>query len=108
MENETKKEKKYLMVATNSKKMNNMMLDLQIVNNNLEEIKNRLEEIITKMLLNGDKKEIIAYTDFQLYQIGTMNDNYEDIEIEKKLLFEYETIIKETKLKILEKLKGEN
>ena len=95
------------LVMTKSKKMNNYMLDLQIVNDNEKELKERVKEIVTKMLLNGDKKEIIAFTDFELWKFGEINEDYTGLKEDKKKLIDYEEIIKETKLKILETLKGE-
>ena len=95
------------LVMTKSKKMNNYMLDLQIVNDNEKELKERVKEIVTKMLLNGDKKEIIAFTDFELWKFGEINEDYTGFKEDKKKLIDYEEIIKETKLKILETLKGE-
>ena len=78
-----------------------------MVNDNEKELKERVKEIVTKMLLNGDKKEIIAFSDFELWKFGEINEDYTGLKEDKKKLIDYEEIIKETKLKILETLKGE-
>lgn len=100
-------EKKYLAVYTKSKTMNNGMLDLQIVNNNKEEIEKRIKEIVAKLIIQGDKKEIIAYSDFELWKLAELNENYKDFEIKKEKLFDYKEIVEKTKIKILENLKNE-
>lgn len=100
-------EHKYIAVYTKSKSMKNGMLDLQIVNNNKEEIEKRLKDIITKLIMQGEKKEIIAYTDFELWKFAKLNENYENFEIEQEKLFDYKEMIEKTKIKILENLKNE-
>ena len=95
------------LVMTKSKKMNNYMLDLQIVNNNKEELEKRVEEIITKILLNGDKKEIIAFTDFELWKFGELKEDYTEFKEDKVKLIDYSNKINEAKIKILKALKEE-
>lgn len=95
------------LVMTKSKKMNNFMLDLQIVNDNIEELEKRIEELVTKMIINGDKKEIIAFTDFELWKFGEIDEQYTNITKDKKKLIDYAEKIEQAKIKILETLKGE-
>ena len=83
------------------------MLDLQIVNNNKEEIEKRLKDIITKLIMQGDKKEIIAYCDFELWKFAELNENYQDFEIKQEKLFDYKEMVEKVKIKILENLKNE-
>lgn len=97
----------FILVCTKSKKMNKFALDLQVVKNNKEELEKRLNEIVTKMIIEGDKKQIIAFTDFELWKIGETNENYEVITDEKEKLFDYEELIQNAKKKIVENLKGE-
>ena len=97
----------YLLVCTKSKKMDKFAQDLQVVKNNKEDLEKRLNEIVTKMIINGDRSQIIAFTDFELWQIGETNENYEIITDERKKLFNYEEIIENAKRKIVENLKGE-
>ena len=89
-------EHKYIAVYTKSKSMNNGMLDLQIVNNNKEEIEKRLKDIITKLIMQGEKKHIVILNNGNLKKITKIT---QILKLKKKNYLIIKKWLKKLKLK---------